>query len=196
MKKVIATFLTLLTISLAYSNDGIKSKKIENNATLQVRLTDLDQSSYGLVIEIINVEIYNEKLGWVVLNEFQQTISSYSFSKGNESLLANELIPAGKYSKLRITFGTSNSIYRIDNVNGHSKKLDFETNDARQVEVSIDENFVQNEESELLVDFNVSNSILNIGNQYLLNPDLEVVNNPSKVTLSTASKLIGILSSE
>lgn len=182
MKKVFTLLLTLLTVSTALSLGNDETTSTTTSGTLQVRITDSETSSFGLTIEIVNVEVYNETTGWISLNNYQQTISSLSFTKGDESLLANANIPSGTYTKLRLTFGEGNSIYNVKTNEGTSSII-FDSNETRQVEVNISKVVAASDTSEIVINFDVSTSVIVDNNSYILNPVVEEMIDPALKTI-------------
>lgn len=179
MKKVFTLALTLLTVSTALSFEGVNPTS--GNGTIQVRMTNSESSPFGLILDIVNVEVYSEKSGWITLNDYQQSISSLSFTGGEESLLANSDIPFGTYSKLRLTFGSSNSI-RSEVHNISANNLSFE---KRQIEIDIFEQVKENNTSKIYVHFDLTTSVTVIDETYVLKPVIEEISDPSKIqTLS------------
>ncbi len=191
MKKVFAILIGLITVSNALSlgihNDDLKPSA--DRATMQVRITDSEACSFGLIIEIVNVEVYSDKTGWIVLNDYQQTIASEGFIHGDESLLANNKVPVGTYTKLRLTFGSTNTIYNISYENRKTNELWFMNSDDRQVEIPIHEEIEANELSEILLDFDISTSISVLDNEYILQPVVAEFKDPATKAIETVVDL-------
>lgn len=182
MKKVFAFALTLLTVStttLSFGNPELTPPA--DSSTLQIRITDSDINSFSLNIQIVNVEAYNENLGWITLNDYQQNISSLSFTSGNESLLANSVIPSGSYTKLRFTFGESNSIYSNSNSDWVTSNLTFAGDHSKQVELKIDQHLGANDTNEVRVRFDIANSVSVVEDDLVLNPVFEELKNPATI---------------
>lgn len=175
MKKVFTLALTLLTVSTALSFEGVNPAS--GSGTMQVRMTNSESSPFGLILDIVNVEVYSEKNGWITLNDYQQSISSLSFTGGEESLLANSDIPFGIYSKLRLTFGSSNSI-RSDVHNISANDLSFET---RQVEIAIFQQVQESNTSKIYIHFDLATSVTVLESAYVLKPIMEEISDPAAV---------------
>lgn len=185
MKKIFALLLGLITVSnaLSFGNDNNEPKPSVDIATMQVRITDSEISSFGLIIEIVNVEVYNEKTGWIILNDYQQTIASEGFSNGDASLLANNRVPVGTYTKLRLTFGATNTIYTLAYQNRQTNDLWFMNSDDRQVEIPIHEEVTTDELAEVLLDFDVSTSISFLDDEYIIQPVVEEFKDPAMIAV-------------
>ncbi len=173
MKKVFILVLLLHTVSNALSFESTKPTAENDSCALQVRITDSEINSFGLNIEIVNVEVYNENLGWITLNDFQQNISSLSFTSGNESLLANAIIPEGIYTKVRLTFGNSNTLYSNTTEANASDQLNFISNDDKKVEIEIEQYLFEKDTNQVLIHFDVSNSITFIEDEFIIAPDFQ-----------------------
>jgi len=182
MKKLFALILTLNTVStttLSYGNPELTPSS--DSSTLQIRITDSEINNFGLNIEIVNIEAYNPNLGWITLNDYQQSISSLSFTSGNQSLLANSIIPVGSYTKLRFTFGNSNSIYSNSNNDWVTSDLVFTSNEKNQVEININRYVNENDTNEVLVHFDMANSVSVVNEDLVLNPVFEELKDPATI---------------
>jgi len=190
MKKVFVLMIGLITVSNALSLDNNGDLKPSSDcATMQVRITDSEACSFGLILEIVNVEVYSEKTGWIILNDYQQTIASEGFIHGNESLLANNNVPTGTYTKLRLTFGSNNTIYNIAYQNRTTNDLWFMNSDDHQVEIAIHQEVSAHELSEVLLDFDISTSISVLDNEYILQPVVAEFKDPATKAIETAVDL-------
>ncbi|WP_300666028.1 DUF4382 domain-containing protein [Fluviicola sp.] len=177
MKKLMLLFLALITVSTTQANGLNASEKPGSkiNGNLQVKISDSKTNSFGIVIEITKVEIYSEKTGWIALNDYQQSISSAGFTKGNESLLANAEIPAAAYSKLRLTFGTTNSIYTVNGSESRTNHLSFANNSDRFVEIAINQEIHPGKNNTIMIDFDTSTSVSVFDDAYIIQPVMEEI---------------------
>lgn len=184
MKKVSALLLTLLTLhsfSYALSSDelsavwsGNESDSIMNKGSMEVRMTNSESSCFGLILNIVNIEVYNDKTGWVTLNNYDQRISSTSFMNGEESLLANSDLPSGTYSKLRLTFGNSNYLRSsVNNISPNDLRLK-----QQQVEIPIFQEVNSEMPSQVFIHFDLTTSVTVLPEMYVLNPVMEEIANP------------------
>lgn len=173
MKKVFTLALTLLTVSTALSHEGVNPTS--GSGTMQVRMTNSESSPFGLILDIVNVEVYSDKNGWITLNDYQQSISSLSFTGGEQSLLANADIPFGIYSKLRLTFGSSNSIISdVHNISAND--LTFET---RQIEIPILQHVGEHNPGKIYIHFDLTTSVSVLDETYVLKPVMEEISDPA-----------------
>lgn len=184
MKKVSALLLTLLTLhsfSYALSSDelsavwsGNESDSVMNKGSMEVRMTNSESSCFGLILNIVNIEVYNDKTGWVTLNNYDQRISSTSFMNGEESLLANSDLPSGTYSKLRLTFGNSNYLRSsVNNISPNDLRLK-----QQQVEIPIFQEVNSEMPSQVFIHFDLTTSVTVLPEMYVLNPVMEEIANP------------------
>lgn len=177
MKKFMMLFLTLIAVSTTQANGLNNSEKPGSkiNGNLQVKISDSKTNSFGIVIEITKVEIYSEKNGWIALNDYQQSIASAGFTKGNESLLANAEIPVAVYSKLRLTFGTTNSIYTVSGNESRTSYLSFANNAERSVEIDINQQILPGKNNTIMIDFDTSTSVSVSDDTYFIQPVMEEI---------------------
>lgn len=183
MKKVSTFFLLLLIVSnaLSFENNTFsgktpgKEEPLTESGTMQVRITDSETSTFGVIIEILNLEVYNEKTGWVTLNNYQQSISSAGFTNGSESLLANATVPTGTYTKLRLTFGTANTLYATTYDTRATSDLWFPSSKDQTVEVAINEQVFANATDEVLIHLNVATSVTESDNAFIFRPEMQAV---------------------
>ncbi len=177
MKKLMLLFLALITVSTTQANGLTPSGKpaAETKGNLQVKISDSKTNSFGIVIEITKVEVYSEKTGWIALNDYQQSIASAGFTKGNESLLANAEIPAAAYSKLRLTFGTTNSIYTVNGSESRTNRLSFANNTDRFVEIGINQDIRPGKNNTVMIDFDTSTSVSVSNDAYFIQPVMEEI---------------------
>jgi len=175
MKKFFILVLLLHTVSNALSFENNRPTVSNDSCALQVRITDSEINSFGLNIQIVNVEVYSENSGWITLNNFQQNISSFSFTSGNESLLANAIIPQGVYTKVRLTFGNANTLYSNTTDANASDQLTFASNEDKKVEIDIQQYLYEKDTNEVLLHFDVSNSISFLDNKFIIVPDFQEI---------------------
>lgn len=143
--------------------------------TMKVKMTDDPANYAALNMEITKVEAFSEQSGWITLNSQSQMVSVLSLTNGTETILANTAVSAGVYSKLRITFGSANTLTLNAESGGNTCNLGFGSNLNHQVEIEIDEQVESNSTAEILIDFNVAGSIIGSGTTYFINPIMEII---------------------
>jgi len=152
--------------------------------TFQVRMTDAPGDYEGLFVEIDKVEAYLENKGWVTLNGTSQMVSVLDLTNGNETNIAyNTKVEAGVYSKVRLTFGDENRL-KLNSSSEQGLKLgegmsatgmlDLEVSadmtTLNQVVIEIDEKVDAQTGANVLLDFNVAESIIENESGFILNP--------------------------
>src|SRR5687768_4491988 len=102
-----------------------KDQETVGKATLQVRLTDAPGDYEAVYIDLQGVEINasetsDETAGWVRLKNTQAGVYDLlKLTNGLDTLLASDMIPAGKIAQIRLILGDKNSV----TVNGNSYTL-------------------------------------------------------------------------
>jgi len=149
-------------------------------SSFRVRMTDAPGNFSGLFVEITSVDAYLENHGWVNLSNESHTISVLDLTNGAETVLAlNTHAHAGLYTKLKITFGNENTLV-LDGTSGSSEAdLHFNSQSSKEVIIAINEQVSANASADVLLDFNVAGSILAMGNDYLIQPVIDEIEDPS-----------------
>lgn len=157
--------------------------------SFKVRMTDSPGDYEALDVEILKVEAYLEGEGWVSLNNDAQFVSVLELTNGAETTLAEQFegeAQAGVYSKLKFTFGSENHLEVSEalalelgpialNSNG---MLDLSFGSGEQeVIIEIDEEVSAEAGADLLIDFNVAQSIYQEADSFFIQPALEEIEN-------------------
>ncbi len=149
--------------------------------SFKVRMTDNPGNYDKLDVEITSIAVLNSNNEWVTLNADAQTVSVLELTNGEEKeIAAKNDVDAGVYSKLKLEFSpnsqlTLNSflstgplLTKVD--------LNFTTaGSSKTVIVEIDEEVSANSNANILIDFNVAQSIVDSANTYFLNPHITVI---------------------
>lgn len=156
--------------------------------TFAVNMTDAPGDYDALAVQIINVEAYLEGSGWVSLNNEAQVVSVLELTNGAETQLAMESdAQAGVYSKVRLTFGDEHSLsfdsgtdlgFDLGGLTGGANAtvdLQWEGASSHQVVIDIDEEVSANAGAEILLDFHVMESIIQNGQEYVINPMVTLI---------------------
>jgi hypothetical protein len=176
MKKFIALGLIATMGIVAQScNKDEATANPGTMGTMKVKMTDDPANYAALNMEITKVEAFSEQSGWITLNSQSQMVSVLSLTNGTETILANTAVSAGVYSKLRITFGSTNTLVLNAESGGNTCNLGFGSNSSHQVEIEINEQVESNSTAEILIDFNVAGSIIGSGTTYIVNPIMEII---------------------
>jgi hypothetical protein len=148
--------------------------------SFKVRLTDSPGNYSGLFVELTRVDAYIQNQGWVNLSSESRVISVLDLTNGAETTLSyNAHAQAGVYTKLKLTFGNENTLV-LNGVAGSSTiALNFGSQSSHEVVVDIHEEVNAQSSGEVLLDFNVAQSILAMGTSYLMNPNITEIENES-----------------
>lgn len=166
-----ALFGTVLFTACSNDKDGM-----EQNARLEVRLTD-DPGDYDAVnIDIIDVQINvtdDENSGWQSLPGVRKGVYNLlDLVNDKDTLLVNAEIPSGRLQQMRLVLGPNNSL-EID-----GKTIPLETPSAQQsgLKLNIHQDVNGGILYTLLLDFDAARSIVLTGNgKYTLKPVIRTV---------------------
>lgn len=172
MKRIgLAAFLLPLLGLTIYSCTKNDKPDTENQARIQIRLTD-DPGDYEAVwIDVQDVQINvtgDDDQGWQSLPGVQSgSYDLLTLVNDEDTLLADAYIPAGRLHQIRLILGSENYV-QID-----GEMLKLTTPSAQQSGLKL--NFQQDVEAGLLytilLDFDVARSIVETGNnKYILKP--------------------------
>lgn len=172
MKKL----MILLAVGTVLASGFTSCKKDDDDAkgnTFKVRMTDGPGDYVQLNVQVTSVDVYSSSQGWVNLSSQTQSINVLSLTNGAEMELASSTqVTAGTYTKLRITFASQASIQLVGG--GAAISLNW-TGGTQQVEIVINEQVSASSGANLLVDFNVAQSVSEVGGVFNLNPIITVI---------------------
>lgn len=184
---VIATML--VTFSSCEKEDLNPDPDGPAPGTMTVKMTDAPGDYEALDVEITNVEAYLEGSGWVSLNNQAQMVSVLDLTNGAETQIAFDgEAQAGVYSMIRVTFGNNNSLsfdagtdlgFDLGGLTGGASAtidIDWATTTSNQVVIEIDREVSANAGAEVLLDFHVMESVIQTGQQFVLDPAITVIN--------------------
>lgn len=192
LKKLSALTLgAALLLSSCNKDEGFEITNNPNQPkqSMKVRMTDNPGNYESLDVEIRSVSAYNSSTDeWIELNGNTQTVSVLELTNGNEEEIAfRSNVKAGTYTKLKIDFtqnnelelnsyaaaGTSNTFISI----GVNAGLSSTVNES--VVILIDEEVSTSSSANILIDFNVMESVVESNGTYILNPQITVVEDES-----------------
>lgn len=151
-------------------------------STMRVKMTDAPGDYAALNVNIVSVQAFSEKSGWIVLNNQAKTISVLDLTNGiSTDLATNTKVEAGLYTKLKLVFGDKNQI-KINagastdpiqtNISG---TFDLQWMGTKEVEVEINEEVTADAQTEVLLDFDVAASIKEQLGTYVIDPVIREV---------------------
>lgn len=175
-RKISLLALTIPAFALTLSSCEPKEDETSMQGNnFKVRMTDSPADFEGLDVEIAEVEVYSETTGWVDLSSESQFVDVLSLTNGTEAEIGfASNLQAAHYTQLRITFGSENSLSVMGSADlgGISGLLNLELamRDSHQVVIEIDEEVNAQNSADILLDFNVAASVIQYGNDYVLDP--------------------------
>lgn len=167
MKSLIYVVVALFLFS-ACDKDNTSSE----NATLSVRLTDAPADYEEVLIDVEEVRIHvssgEDDENWQTLENVNSGIYNLlDFTNGVDTLLAQEELPAGNISQMRLVLGSENSI----KTNGEYQDLKTPSAQQSGLKFNINAELTPGLTYELWIDFDAGRSVVELGNGgYILKP--------------------------
>jgi hypothetical protein len=168
-KSLYAYGLVVSALMLAISCD--KSETSDQNAVLEVRLTDAPGDYEEVLIDVQDIQIHVSAVDgegdWQSLPVNPGIYNLLDFQNGMDTLLAHVELPAGMVSQMRLVLGPNNQ------VKADGGYHDLETPSAQQsgLKFNIDANLIGGVVYRLWIDFDAARSIVHKGNGgYSLKP--------------------------
>lgn len=184
--KRIAIIMTVFTIAFGglYSCKKDDPMADDQKGKMEVRMTDAPADYEALNVEIAKVEAYHENSGWILLNSEAQSFNVLSLTNGQEiSLTNNAEVEAGQYTMLRLTFGSDNTLTHSQEttIGGTTAYIsvtsDLSWSGSKEVLIEIDHQVSASGSSSILLDFDAANSIIESGQQYVIEPTITAMKN-------------------
>jgi len=177
----------LMGISIVFyscSNTNNPVATTGGTGIMKINMIDAPASFDTVNIKIDSVQahisIANDNSGWITLNNFPSNYDLASLVNGNSKVIAEDTLPAGKYSQIRLYLGTGD----IDNyvvLKDQTERLFLTTPSGTQsgIKLNIDATIKAGITYELTVDFDAAKSIVTTGSptspKYILKPVIKVV---------------------
>lgn len=179
--------IAILGITIALTTVACKKESIEPNdsndqtaSSFKVRMTDAPGDFAALDVEITKVEAYLQNEGWVTLNNQSQVVSILDLTNGAETTIAQQsAVSAGLYTRVRLTFGSNNSLSLTDSILGSTINANLILGSSQQVEILIDEQVSAGTNASVLLDFQVAQSIFEQSQEYILDPAVTLIEDES-----------------
>jgi hypothetical protein len=170
----------MMVVCAGFSIQSCKKNKEASQGQMEVRMTDSPGDFIALNVEIIKIEAYLENSGWVTINESTNEINILDLTNGAEVTLASSTsAQAGVYTKLRMTFSGENSLTFNGSNGSNTVNLSFSSNYSHEIEIPIHCEINVGVTSSILLDFNVGLSIKESNGEYVLDPVLTEIADPS-----------------
>jgi hypothetical protein len=150
-----AAVASLIALS-ACKKEDVKNPNASYKNGIEVKMTDAPGDYAMLNVEIERVDVYSESSGWVTVSNESQIVNVLSLTNGKSITLANQSnIETGLYTKVALYFGEDNELMIHDD--GQSTSFDLSGQGA--VIIEINQQVDANTQAEVLLDFNVAESI-------------------------------------
>jgi hypothetical protein len=176
MKRIMLyTVIGLFTI-IGFGLTSCDDNSTSNPKQFKVRMTDSPGNYSALNMTITGVDAYREGYGWVSLSSYNHNVNIASLTNGNEVEIANaSKVDDGHYTRLKIKFSGTASL--VVNSSGSGSGLTFSLiwTSPQDVEVIIDQQINGSTGANILLDFDISQSIVESGSQYTIHPFITVV---------------------
>ncbi len=186
MKKYIVgiyAILFFLTIAGCAEN-AVEPGTGEGKIKLYLIDSPADYDEVNIFIKKVEVHIgenNNENSAWLVVNNHPQKFDLLKLRNGLNAVLGDTLLPAGQYTQIRLILDDGNYIV----TNGVKQDLQIPSGLETGIKLIHAFNIEDGQTSELILDFNVFNSIHQTGNgKYMMNPAIRVVANHTAGSIS------------
>lgn len=152
--------------------------------SFNVKMTDAPGDYEGLDVKVVGVEAYLEGQGWVELDSRAQAIDVLDLTNGAEVTLAQKAnAQIGVYTKLKVKFDadaklTLNANAMAEGGGGSilsDNTLQLTWEGPREIEIAINEEVTANAGADVLLDFDVAQSIVKDVDQYMLKPTIREI---------------------
>ena len=184
LKKVLPISMALGLIFTACEKDD-NSNSVSSStqaSSFKVKMTDAPGDYAALNVEITGVEVYRESEGWITLSNEAQYINVLDLTNGTETTLAFQgNVEAGTYTKLKVSFGEQNTLQVNSDVSLAGLTLQamstttLDWNGPKEVEIVIDEQVDAFNQGEVLLDFQVAQSIKEDVRSFVIDPMITVI---------------------
>ncbi|XOV66697.1 MAG: DUF4382 domain-containing protein [Fluviicola sp.] len=180
--KLILSFLVMAAIAISVTSCNKVEMESEEDSpnSFRVRMTDAPGDYAALDVEILKVEAYLQDKGWITLNNNAQYTNVLDLTNGNETTLAYQgAVQAGVYTQLRLTFGNDTRLMLYGSSGSGMVEANLVWGSSNEVVIEIDEKVSSNSSADILLDFQVAQSIIGQGQQYLINPVITEIEDES-----------------
>ncbi|RLD24640.1 MAG: carbohydrate-binding protein [Bacteroidetes bacterium] len=166
MKKlfVIVASLSLILFWSCNNNEG--------TTTFVVRLTDSPGDYEEVNIDLVSVEVHSDTDGWTTLNSNADIYDLLTLTDGVETVIADDELPSGRVSQLRLILGDNNSVV----VDGEEFPLTVPSGSESGLKLQINADLEEGITYSVLLDFDAAKSIVNTGSdKYILKPVIKTI---------------------
>lgn len=176
---ILAGFFSLMVTAGCEKENIEPIKPSTAQGIIAVKMTDAPAKYASLQVNIEAIEIFNQRDGWITLSAAPRVIDVLKLTNGaNVALTRQTEIKPGHYTSLKIIFGELNRIGVNDNVtfatNGPLMSGLIYTG-SKEVLVEIDEEIKPRVYTEIMLDFQAAQSVVEFRGRYHLKPVITVV---------------------
>lgn len=155
----------------------ISCNKEEATTSFVVRLTDSPGDYEQVNIDLQAVEVHantgEQSGGWTTLDTNVGIYDLLTLTNGVESVIADDVYPAGRVSQLRLVLGDNNTVV----VDGETFPLTVPSGAESGLKLLINAELTEGITYSVLLDFDAAKSVVSAGasNQYLLKPVIKTI---------------------
>lgn len=183
--------ISFFAVSLMWVCFACDVNDTSQTGRIKVTLTDAPANYEAVWIEVESVMIHkngeenengdDEDSGWIIITDESRRINLLDLRNGNEITLSEVELQTGTYSQLRLILGDVNEVM----VDGETHNLITPGAQQTGLKVNINAEIETDETFNLLIDFDVAQSIVLTGNgMYILKPVLRTVNQDQSGSIS------------
>jgi hypothetical protein len=181
IQKISLLLLTTVLLAFGCKKEDFQPETNTQPGAFKVYMTDSPGDFLAMDVEFDRVDAYIEGRGWVNIQSQSRSINVLSLTNGAQTELTSSSdveAETGVYSRLRITFGDAHRLTlsgaataalggTIINGVGY---FDLQMGGPREYEIEIDETVSEKYGADVLLDFNVAQSVYYDANRFVLKP--------------------------
>lgn len=149
-------------------------KKKNEPGSMSVTMTDAPATYLEVNVDVQDVQVNYEGEGWVSLSTNRGIYNLLDFQNGVTTVIADEdEIRTGRVNQMRLILGYNNTLMLGDS---SIVNLNLSSQDKTGLKLNLNAYVESNRETEILIDFDASKSIVIEGNgDFKLKPHIEVL---------------------
>jgi hypothetical protein len=177
MKTLKASLIVAVAAVVSFASCDKQDVDDATGGGLTVKMTDAPGDYAALNVEITQVDVYSESSGWVTLTNESRIINVLELTNGAETTLAHSSsLAAGVYTKAKVFFGSANSVQIQSGGQHHS--LDMGAEGSVIIDIHAEVEAEAQAAAEVLLDFNVAESVAEVGGVFTLEPTVTEIEDP------------------
>lgn len=172
MRKVRMSLVAVATCLVAFTACDKKTSNDSKEAGLTIKMTDAPGDYAALNVEIERVDVYSESSGWVTVSNESQMVNVLELTNGATTTLATSTeLEAGLYTQVAVYLGSDNSLQ----VQSDGEYASLNVGGEGMLVIDINEEISANSSSEVLLDFNVAESVVEVNGEFFLDPTINFI---------------------